>query len=289
MDQPVIVGVDGSDPSLRALAWAADEAALHGLPLSVVHSPAWGAYEGYGPSLGISRSARRIHADNVVGTAVERVNRRSTEVKAYGELVYEDPATVLTRMSREASMVVLGSRGAGGLAGLLLGSVGLEVAARAHSPVVVVRGEDKSLHRGYRRIVVGVDEAGEPSPVVEFAFHEAELHGADLDMVHAWRCPAREVPDHPDHLTDIERHRALAEQILTEALPPTAGSSGVVNVRRRAVEGHARRVLLDAASTADLLVVGVRRRKSHAGMQLGPVDYAVLHHAPCPVAVVPHA
>ncbi|WP_438290499.1 universal stress protein [Streptomyces sp. HUAS TT7] len=289
MDKPVIVGVDGSDPSLRALDWATDEAALHGLPLCVIHSQAWGWYEGYGPTFGPDRSALRVYGENLVGSAVERANRRAAAVKAYGELVTEDPAAVLTRMSREAFAVVVGGLGAGGIAGLPLGSVGLAVAARAQSPVIVVRGDERHLRRSFRRIAVGVDEAEQAHPVVEFALREAELQSAALDAVHAWRCPAREVPDHPDHRSDSERHRALAEDALAEALRPTARVKGVVEVRPQAIEGHARKALLDVANTADLLVVGARRRKSHLGMQLGPVNHAVLHHAPCPVAVVPHA
>ncbi|WP_329461653.1 universal stress protein [Streptomyces sp. NBC_01431] len=288
VDKPVIVGVDGSDPSLRALDWATDEAALHGAPLCVVHSQAWGWYEGYGPSFGTDRSALRVYADNVVGSAVERAGQRAPAVKAYGEVVTEDPAAVLTRMSREASVLVVGGLGAGGIAGLPLGSVGLAVAAHAQSPVVVVRGDDRHVHRAFGRIAVGIDEPQQARRAVEFALCEAQLRGAALDAVHAWRCPAREVADHPDHRADTARHRTLAQDTLTEALWPVAETKGRVEVRRQAVEGHAREALLDAARSADLLVVGARRRTSHLGMQLGPVNHAVLHRAACPVAVVPH-
>jgi len=60
-----------------------------------------------------------------------------------------------------------------------------------------------------------------------------------------------------------------------------------VPVIRQVVEGLARQALLDAASRGDLLVVGARRRHGHVGLQLGLVNHAVLHHAPCPIAVVP--
>ncbi|MFE9120437.1 universal stress protein [Streptomyces sp. NPDC007172] len=289
MDKPVIVGVDGSDPSLRALDWATDEAALHGLPLCVVHSQAWGWYEGYSPSFTTDRSALRTYGENLVGSAVERVGRRAAAVKAYGELVVEDPAAVLTRMSREAFTVVVGGLGAGGIAGLPLGSVSLAVAARAQSPVIVVRGNERHLRRGYGRIAVGIDAPEQAGPVVEFALGEAEAWSAELVAVHAWRCPAREVADHPDHRGDVERHRGLAADALTEALRPATRVTGTVDVRPQVIEGHARKALLDTALTADLIVVGVRRRKSHLGMQLGPVNHAVLHQAACPVAVVPHA
>ncbi|MFE3521046.1 universal stress protein [Streptomyces sp. NPDC059161] len=285
MDKPVIVGVDGSDPSLRALDWATDEAALHGAPLCVVHSQAWGWYEGYGPSFGTDRSALRVYADNVVGSAVERAGHRAPAVKAYGEVVTEDPAAVLTRMSREASVLVVGGLGAGGIAGLPLGSVGLAVAAHAQSPVVVVRGDDRHAHRAFGRIAVGIDEPQQARRAVEFALCEAQLRGAALDAVHAWRCPAGEVADHPDHRAAPHAGAGHADRSPVAA----AETKGRVEVRRQAVEGHAREALLDAARSADLLVVGARRRTSHLGMQLGPVNHAVLHRAACPVAVVPHA
>lgn len=285
----MIVGVDGSDPSRRALDWATDEAARHGLPLCVVHSQAWGWYEGYGPSFTTDRSALRAYGEDLIGSAMERVGRRAAAVKAYGELVVDDPADVLTRLSREAFAVVVGGLGAGGIAGLPLGSVSLAVAARAQSPVIVVRGDERHLRRGCGRIAVGIDAPEQAGPVVAFALGEAEAWSASLVAVHAWRCPAREVADHPDHRADVERHRVLAEDALTEALRRATRVAAEVDVRPRTIEGQARKALLDTALTADLLVVGVRRRKSHIGMQIGPVNHAVLHQAACPVAVIPHA
>ncbi|NUK06477.1 universal stress protein [Streptomyces lunaelactis] len=288
MDRSLYAGVDGSEPSLRALDWAVDEAAAHGAPLTVVHSWRWEQYESHEPSFGVKRGSSQVFAENITGSALARAERRSAALKVTSDLTADDPVTALIQASREASAVVVGSRGRGELAGLLLGSVGLAVAARAVSPVIVVRGEEANLRRGFHRIVVGIDEPEKSRAALEFALREAEVHGATLCVVHAWRCPAREIPDHPDHRADTEQHTRHAEELLGAALRLVGGADRVADIQRAAVEGPARPALLDAVLTADLLVVGARRRTGHLGMQLGPVNHAVLHQAACPVAVIPH-
>ncbi|WP_405930170.1 universal stress protein [Streptomyces sp. NBC_00827] len=288
MDKPLIVGVDGSSASLQALDWAADEAAAQGVALHVVHASLWETYGGLHPSMGTGRPSLQVQADNITASAVDRAMHRTVGVKATADVFTEDAASALVRLSAEASAVVVGSRGRGELAGLLLGSVGLSVAAHAQSPVIVVRGAEKNVERSFHRLVVGIGEPEESQKPLEFALHEAELHGAPLTALHAWRRTAREVPDYPDHHGDSEAHRFAAEHLMDRLLFPAALAHPGIDLRGRLVEGHGHTVLLDAASTADLLVVGARRRKGHVGMQLGPVNHAVLHHAPCPVAVVPH-
>ncbi|MGH4030408.1 universal stress protein [Actinomycetota bacterium Odt1-20B] len=288
MEQPLIVGVDGSEPSLQALDWAADEAVRREATLRVVYGAGWGWYERHELSAVTSRSDERVFADHIVAQAVERANRRGPAVKAIGEVVPEDPAAALIRETRTACAVVVGSRGRGRLAGMLLGSVGLSVAAHAESPVIVVRGGTKNRSGGFGQVTVGVGEVQETSSAVAFARAAAEQRGAALRAVRAWRCLAHEVPDYPRASGWTDGHQRRAEAELDEALrEPTVSTPGTPGVRREVVEGHARVVLLNAAVASDLLVVGARRRKGHVGMQLGPVNHALLHHADCPVAIVP--
>ncbi|MEU7580118.1 universal stress protein [Streptomyces sp. NPDC041068] len=287
MDKPLIVGVDGSNPSLRALDWAVSEAAAHGLPLHVVHASRWERYEGHEPSFGLNRPSGQVLSDHIAASAVERALRRTVSVKVTGEVLSEDPALALVRLGSEAGAVVVGNRGRGELAELLLGSVGLSVAAHATSPVIVVRGHENNVYGELRAIVLGVDDPQEAVPTAHFAFREARTHSASVTVVHAWRCPAREVPDFPARIHDD--HQRRAEALVEEAVREAMAAHPDVTVRRGVVEGHARTALLDASRTADLLVVGARRRQGRIGMQLGPVNHAVLHHAACPVAVVPHA
>ncbi|MGW6316488.1 MULTISPECIES: universal stress protein [unclassified Streptomyces] len=286
MDKPLVVGVDGSDPSLRALDWAVDEAAARGVPLRVVHASRWEWYEGHEPSFGINRTSVQVLSDHIAATAVERALRRAASLKVTSDVLSEDPAAALVRLSSEAGAIVVGNRGRGEIAELLLGSVGLSVAAHATSPVIVVRGGERNLSRGFGSVAVGLDEPREADAAMEFALREAETHKAAVSVIHAWRCPAREAPDFPARTSD--EHQRRGEEQVEEALRGTAASHPGIGIRRQIVEGHARDALLDAARTADLLVVGARRRKGHLGLQLGPVNHAVLHHAACPVAVVPH-
>ncbi|MGW6058091.1 universal stress protein [Streptomyces sp. NPDC055189] len=286
MDKPLIVGVDGSDPSLRALDWAVDDAAAHGVPLRVVHASRWEWYEGHEPSFGINRPSVQALSDQIAASAAEHALRRTDSVKVTSEVLSEDPALALVRLSSEADAVVVGSRGRGDLTELLLGSVGLSVAAHATSPVIVVRGREENVEGSFRSIVLGVGNSEEAGPAVEFAFREAQTLDAPVTVVHAWRCPAREIPDFPTMVQDEHRQRAAAQ--VEEAVREATAAHPRVRVRHKIVEGNARTVLLQASRTADLLVVGARRRKGHVGMQLGPVNHALLHHAACPVAVVPH-
>nr|WP_308801069.1 universal stress protein [Streptomyces polyasparticus] len=288
MERVLVVGVDGSEHSLQALDWAAEEAVRRGTELRIVHGSSWEWYEGHEPSFGISRGSVRAYADRIVAQAAERARRRTVSAKVTTQVLPEDPAAALIRMSREAGAVVVGSRGHGELAGLLLGSVGLTVSAHAESPVIVVRGGEKNRTGGFRTVAVGIDEAEGAAPVLEFAFAAAAQRGAAVRAVHAWRCPAHDVADYPRSADVVEPHRQSAEALLDKTLEQHMQEHRAFTVHREAIEGKPRAVLLDAARTADLLVVGARRRSGHVGMQLGPVNHAVLHHSACPVALVPH-
>ncbi|MFE1934468.1 universal stress protein [Streptomyces sp. NPDC059474] len=315
VELPVVVGVDGSHAASDALDWAAELAGRRGLPLRVVHASLWERYEGYVAGTAADRPAERLHSEAVLATAAERAGRRVPALKVMTDLAADDAVTALLRAGQSAEALVVGSRGRGEFASLLLGSVGLGIAARAQCPVVVVRGRPENMHGGMNRVVVGIAERerpGErepapPSAAVAFALREARLRGGELEAVHAWRCAgpedhrARENHGaHDDHRArenhgghegrgaSREDHARRAAELLDETLGgATAAGLPPVPVAHRPVEGSARKALLDASAHADLLVVGARRRQGHFGMQLGLVNHAVLHHAKCPVAVVP--
>ncbi|MGW3126365.1 universal stress protein [Streptomyces sp. NPDC001076] len=284
MDLPVVVGVDGSESSLRAVDWAADEAVLRGAPLRLVYASLWERYEG--ESLAedlVTRPSEQLMAEDVVDMAAQRAHRRQPGLKVTTDVLPEEPEYALVHESREAAALVLGSRGRSGFVETLLGSVGLTAAAHAHCPVIVLRGShDNQVRTGAgARIVLGVGGR----EAVDFAVREAELRGAVIDAVRAWRAPAHETTDHPLLSGEPARlHEQQASDTLEEALRDVPEK---VRVHRQTVEGPARQVLLAASRTADLLVVGARRNTGHLGLQLGRVAHGVLHHAACPVAVVP--
>jgi nucleotide-binding universal stress UspA family protein len=286
MDLPIVVGVDGSEPSMRAVDWAVDEAALRGAALRLVYASLWERYEGTSLAQDLGKPGEQVTAEGIVETAACRAHSRRPDVKVTTGVLPEEPEYALVRESRTASAMVLGSRGRSSLAEALLGSVSVTVAGHAHCPVIVLRGShDDRVRTGARRIVLGVGEKPADAAAVRFAVEEAQRRGVPLEAVRAWRCPAHETIDHPLMAGEPARlHEERAVEELEAALQDVPADA---DVHRRTVEGHARRVLLDASADADLLVVGARRREGHYGLQLGRVAHAVLHHSACPVAVVP--
>ncbi|MER5910338.1 universal stress protein [Streptomyces sp. NPDC001982] len=285
MRLPLVVGVDGSRSSLGAVDWATDEAARHGVPLRLVYASLWERYEADGTG--------RMAADDVLATAAERVRRRNPDVEVDGEVLPEDPVDALLHEGRNAAALVTGSRGRGELRGMLLGSVSLAVAGRASGPVVVIRGDgtagDGTAPDGeHRAIVLGAGDPGTSGAATWFALREAAVRGCDLDVVRAWRRPAHRTAEHPLIADDpAHGHQERASLLIDDLLRDVLADYPDVRVRRSVVEGLARKVLLQRSATAALLVVGVRRARDHGGLQLGRVTHAVLHHAQCPVAVVP--
>ncbi|MFE5208886.1 universal stress protein [Streptomyces sp. NPDC056600] len=285
MRLPLVVGVDGSEHSLRAVDWAADEAALHGVPLRLVHASRWERYEGPALADEFGGPAGQASGEDILRAAALRARYRRADLDVTTDVVPEEPEYVLLREGRRSSAVVVGTRGRGALAHALLGSVSLTVATRARCPVVVVRGpEGRTPGPGRDRIVVGAAEA--PTAAMRFACEEAARRRVPLTAVRAWRCPSHDPLDHPLLTGDPEHmHAARAaaelEAALTDAPPH-------LDLERRTAEGPPGQVLLDASKEAGLLVIG-RRDPKHLGPHLGRVAHRVLQHGDCPVVVVPDA
>jgi nucleotide-binding universal stress UspA family protein len=287
MTLPIVVGVDGSELSLRAVDWAAEEAAVRGLPLRLVYASLWERYEGTSLAEDVGKPSEQVRAEDIVATAARRARRRQPDVKVSTDVLSEEPEYALVRESRSASALVTGTRGRSGLAEALLGSVSLTVAGHAQCPVIVVRGDHDNQARtgAHGRVVLGVGERPAGSAAVRFAFEEARRRGVPVDVVRAWRCPAHESTDHPLMAGEPARlHEQQAVEALETALQDVPAD---VESHRRIVEGHARNVLVDASRAADLLIVGAKRRPGHYGLQLGRVAHGVLHYSACPVVIVP--
>lgn len=286
---PLVVGTDGSDGALKAVDWAAEEAVRRGAPLHVLHASRWSRYDGLTPSLtGMDLSERSVTAEHMAASALERARVLEPRLAVSADVRADDPVEALVEESRRAAAVVVGSRGLGAVTGLLLGSVSGQVAARAESPVVVVRHR-VAVHAEDRWVVLGVGREGTSSAAVEYAFAEAELHGWGVEAVHAWMCPHREsATQHTGQFDEARLARQQrAERRLEDALSASIATHPDVPVRSIPVESRPHPVLVEAARSAELLVVGARRRRGSVGMQLGPVSHAVLHRAACPVVVVP--
>lgn len=278
----VVAAVDGSPESLRAVDWAVDDAFRRGVGLRLVHASVWEEFEQGTVDDGELAPDRKA-IQEVLDSAAERASGRRPEVGVDTELLAEDVLSALLGLQRYSPLLVLGTRGHGGFPGLLLGSVSLRIAARAAYPVVVVRGEHGPADAGRGRVVLGVG-SHDVSAAAEFAVEEAVAGHADLELVHAWR-PEIDMSG----MAVVMDAGAAADraQSLLGAVPLSEPQDSGLRVRRTAVQGRSASSLLQAAAGADLLVLGARRRHDRPGLQLGSVNHAMLHHAPCPVAIVP--
>ncbi|WP_372411336.1 universal stress protein [Streptomyces luteireticuli] len=287
MELPLVVGVDGSPGSLTALDWAVDEAARHDVRLRVLYASLWERYEGRLPPAD-GPSPETLAEEAVTVAAARRAQQRDPALRVHADTAPEEAVNALVEASRHAFFLVTGPSGRGALAGILLGSVSLAVAGRAHCPVVVVRGDDVAVGGGHGRVLLGVGDAEEAPAAVRFAFREAAARGCEVRALRAWRHPVRQSVDHyplPSGATLDAEERAGRE--LDDALRPEAERHPEVVVHAVTVEGAPRKALVEASADADLLVVGAVRRHHGLGLQLGRVSHAALHHARCPVAVVP--
>ncbi|MDK1472399.1 universal stress protein [Streptomyces sp. 549] len=288
MNAHILVGVDGSPSALEAVGTAAREAELRGCALRIVHAFIWPLMRvPLGPSeLGPADGGLRHEAEKIVAEAARHAREVVPQVEVSGVVVPGEPLTVLEAESRNAALVVVGSRGLGSFSGLLLGSAAVHLSAHAHCPVLVVRG--KAQPSG--DVVLAVDGSAAGAAAVRFAFAEASLRGADLVAVHTWNNWTGPVSSGPGDPVPLVYDEAMLkdeeERVLAEALSGLKHEYPDVAVRRRLVEGRPRQTLIEASEDAQLLVVGARGRGGFAGLLLGSVSQAVLHHAHCPVAVV---
>ena len=284
----VVVGTDGSASGLAAVEAAAREARWRGARLRLVHAFIWPALHApLGPSpLGPAEGGLRNMVERLLTEAEERARTVAPEVDISRAVVTGEPLTVLEAQSRAAELVVVGSRGMGSFVGLMVGSTAVHLAAHGRCPVLVVREQGE----GTGPIVVGVDGSSAGAQAVNFAFAEAALRGVDLVALHAWTTWNAPMPPPQDEALPYANPReALASQegrLLSEALAGHQESYPGVSVKRELVHGGTREILIEASRTAQLLVVGARGRGGFAGLLLGSVSQAMLHHAHCPVAVV---
>ncbi|WP_217208404.1 universal stress protein [Streptomyces sp. AC550_RSS872] len=291
---PVIAAVDGSDDSLVALDWAFDAALVREAPLRVVHVQQYAAWA----RPDVLPAGRPVPEDDPVLDRVRRyldgrVERPATEFVALAGAA----STALPVLGTAAQLLVLGSRGRGGFASLLLGSTGMAVARDAGCPVVVVPKPGREVHderpiEPGLRVVVGLQVDSPDDATLSFAFAEAALRGARLQVVAAYTWPlyiwtaatAQVVPPSHDQDAVEAETRALADGFLA----PHRERHPDVHAEPYVAPGDAAGHLVAASRGAHLVVVGRHRRRLLApARMMGSVTHAVLLHAASAVAVVP--
>jgi nucleotide-binding universal stress UspA family protein len=278
----VVVGVDGSDEALRAVRFGAVEASRRRAPLRLVHAFGWVVERAVGqPALGeryrdlLLEQARRFVA---VAAGVAAGEAPGIEVEQ--QVVIGFPIEVLADESRRAQLLVVGDRGLTRFEGLLAGSVSVALAAHGDCPVVVVRGAEPGDPEQVRPVVVGIDGTPTSEAAIAFAFEEASARRAPLVAVHTWGIPPAGDPT-ARAVAGTVAHEVLAQRLAgwTEKYPD-------VRVRRVVLQDRPVHALVREAHHGQLLVVGSRGRGRIPGMVLGSVAHALVHRAPCPVAVV---
>ncbi|WP_405521758.1 universal stress protein [Streptomyces canus] len=295
MLRPIVVGLDGSRESLAAADWAAREALLRGLPLRLVH--AWEGLPSDAADLP-ELEAPRYWARRILRAAMDRLAEKYPQLSLSGDQIARPAADALVTAGAESELLVLGSRAFSGFGGFMAGSVASATVAHAVRPVVLVR-TDRSTeddpfpdaeHRPsgdtqYRAVVVGLDPAHSCEELLAFGFESAALHAAPLRVVHAWQLPFMPVA------AEATARRAVREATARQLAPvlrPWREKYPTVELHELVDEGRPAQRLLDVSKDAGLLVVGRRIRPARLGTHTGPIAHAVMHHAVCPVAVVPH-
>nr|WBO75960.1 universal stress protein [Streptomyces sp. SBE_14.2] len=290
MTRPITAGFDGTEESLAALGWAAREAVRRGRALRLVH--AWRfqpleAVEGAGPD------AQAQWAGEAVQQVARDLAAKHPGLDVTADALEGGPVDTLVAAAVDAEMLVLGSRGHGAIMGFLLGSVGQQVIVEAERPVVLVRAGDQPANEvAGHEIVVG--QHGEPedsAAALRFAFETAAARGATVRAVRAWTLPPlfSYSPASLKLLDDAGGLEPYEKKALASALEPWRERFPDVHVVEHVEMGSAGQVLLSVAARAQLMVVGRRARRTAVGARIGSVAHGVLHHAGCPVAVVPPA
>ena len=272
----IVVGYDGSDEARRAVDWAAAEAERTASQLQILdaYQIAWpGAYYAVAAEqIAFAREA----AEQRIADIVAHVRRRGSGIDVFGVAV-EGPAaaTLLELADTGARMIVVGSRGAGGITNLLMGSVSQQVATHSPVPVAVVRGRSAATDGP---VVVGVDGSARSDAALALAFEAANARGATVAAIRAHATPPQ--PSLP--LSAVEEFERDA---LTTSLAPWIAKYPDVKVEALVAAGRAAKVLVGVSHTAQLVVVGSRGHGGFAGLLLGSVGQQLMHHAECPVLI----
>ncbi|MBM2616344.1 universal stress protein [Actinoplanes sp. LDG1-06] len=267
--QPIIVAADGTEPSKGAVRWAAREAFRRGLPLRVtnVFDWQWGAAR-YDISNQYFDQERK-RAEGLTANCVHEARVAALDVDVEGDQLVGQTVPRLLAESEFAELMVLGCRGRGGFAGLLLGSVSQRVATHAPCSVVVVRGRGGDLTDG--PVAAGIDDSAAAERVLEVAFDEAAGRGTGLTVVRA--------------LVPVESRDSVREQVEAQ-LAPWRDKFPAVAVQVMISPDGAAAELVALSRGAQVVVVGSRGHGVVAGTALGSVGLQLLHHADCPVYIV---
>ncbi|WP_109522657.1 MULTISPECIES: universal stress protein [Nocardia] len=279
-DNAIIVGIDGSKNALAAVSWAAIEAARRHLPLTLLHGII--APIEFGPGIAFDQFDYDIYRRDG-GAALETAREAAAaaaaplgDIDIITDLIQAPPIPALRDRSKNARMLVVGTRGLGAFGRGILGSVSTALARHAECPVAVIP-QTYAVPERPGRVIVGVDGSPASTNAVEIAFDQASHRGAELVAVLTWTELLRYLPRH--------QMQQEAEELVAQALAGYCETYPDVPVSRIVVEDRPAKRLLETGEHAELIVVGSHGRGGFAGMTLGSVSQAVLHGAQVPIII----
>lgn len=282
----ILVCVDGSAASDAAVAWAAREAVMHQMPLTLLHAVApivvgWPVGQVFVEMPDWQKEGGKQVVDQARKTLTANLGA-SQPPEILTEIVYSTVAPALIDASKDAWMIVAGSQGLGALGRLLLGSVTTALIHHAHCPVAVIHGDDGAAPDASSPVLVGVDGSPASEAATALAFDEASRRGVELVALHAWS----DVGVFPMLGMDWRDSEAKGQEILAERLAGWREQYPDVPVKRVICCDKPSRWLLEESQHAQLVIVGSHGRGGFAGMLLGSVSSAVAQAATVPVIVV---
>ena len=284
-DKAILVGVDGSHASYKATWWAANYAKHAGLTLQIVCAyslPSYAAvsFDATYTAMGDDNAAHS-DAQEILSKAKAIADEQGVEATTL--IVTGDPASVFVELSRNYNLIVIGNRGKGGLAELLMGTTSSSLPAYAYCPIVVVPYTDDDgnlmhLNNTITKVAVGSDESKWGLKALEIAANFAAAWDAELDVISA-------VPNMKG--SDDEGVMASFKDDLEVRIKPLEEAHPDLKINKQIVPGPAVGALTKASYDHDVVVVGSRGRGGFTGLLLGSTSQGLLQHAVGPVYVVP--
>jgi nucleotide-binding universal stress UspA family protein len=284
----IVVGVDPSPSSELAVTWAAEEARAQHRGLTLVHAMArlstnqLAALGTAGiPPAQIDEESR-AEAERTMERVLSLAVASAPEAEIQTLIEVGDARSLLLELASTAAMVVVGSRGHGPVAGLLLGSVSGALVRHSGTPVAVIRARAGSAH-GVLAAADGSDASVGP---LEQAFREASFHRMPLTIMHClWDGVAAEAGW--VLVADADPEGEEARLRIAESMSGVADKFPEVEVRIAVTRGAIDACLVDLSADYDLLVIGRPPRSLGQRLLLSGVTTSVAEHAQSPVLVVP--
>jgi nucleotide-binding universal stress UspA family protein len=280
--RPIVVAVDGSERNRSALLWAAHEAVAGGELLLVTVVEDRGL-----PAAKFPVRSQQQHAADMLADAQQEISHLVSDQVVRAEVTTGRPVHELLERTAGARMLVVGKRGLGGFARVIVGSTSIALAGRSPVPVTVVPDSWKQEDHVGAPVVIGIDPYRPHHEPIHVAFSRARRLGVPLVAVHGWEDPTVYAWDAPAVASASAEWEAEAHAAFDKVVDGWRAHFPDVEVRALHRHSHPAMAVLEAAENAQIVLLGRHVDRRHGGLAFGSVTRAVLHYSECPVTVVP--